>query len=980
MKYNPIRLGAVCLMLVTLSLHAATLYVDLNSSDPMSPYSDWNTAATNIQDAVNAANAGDLVLVTNGIYETGSTSFSGSNRVAILKPLTLQSVNGPAVTVIRGYQIPGIVNGSSSIRCVFLWSDAVISGFTLTNGSTTYGGGGVYCSASNSIVSNCVIVGNASSSAGGGALNGSFINCVLAANSATSGGGADYPRRMVNCTVVNNHAKYGCGIYAGSGSMSGVFQNCIFYYNYPPGQTYYTYGMNINNFGESSVSNCCAPELSLPSCLTGQPGIADALQGDYHLQIGSPCIDAGNNSFASGDLDLDGKSRIFNGTVDIGALENHFSGTAHFVSQACKDPTSPFTNWMTAATNIQDAIAIASQDELVIVSNGIYHTGGMIVHGTTTNRVVINKAVTVESLNGPEATLLAGNNQYGPSAVRCVYLTDNATLKGFTLTNGGTSESGGGAWCESTNAFLVNCIIKGNGTPHEGGGIFSGTLSNCLVADNRASSGGGTARSTLINCIVSNNLAFSYGGGALGGFLRDSIVSANQATFGGGVCSNILFNTLLENNNATRNGGGALACSMTTCTIIDNHANLGGGTFNCSLTNCTVTTNTAFNGGGVYSNILVNCHLANNVATNNGGGAYFGTLVSCTISNNSAANYGGGTFSTYQSNCSLIQNAANYGGGSAWGTNIECRFTNNLAVFYGGGVYSNVALNCIICSNLNGGSFGSVLKRCWIIWNTRIGSDSDVLNNCILKYNLSSGAQGSTLNNCTVVNNGISANNYGVINCFATNSIIYGNWFGQNWLYAINHGALSYCCTTPLAPGTGNFTNAPEFLDASHLQTNSPCIDAGNNDFSGNYVDIDGRPRIVNGTVDIGATEFQGAEIEPFISLLSQFGLPDDGSADYTDADGDGMNNFAEWKAGTNPTNAQSLLKLATPAFTSAPTGVVVTWQSVTNVPYYLQRASTLGSGFSTIQSNIVGRAGSTSYTDTSATDGGPYFYRVGVQ
>ena len=164
------------------------------------------------------------------------------------------------------------------------------------------------------------------------------------------------------------------------------------------------------------------------------------------------------------------------------------------------------------------------------------------------------------------------------------------------------------------------------------------------------------------------------------------------------------------------------------------------------------------------------------------------------------------------------------------------------------------------------------------------------------------------------------------------------------------------------------------------MQSDSPCINAGNNAFAAGLTDFDGNPRIKGGTVDMGAYEFQSPSSAISYAWLQQYGLPINGSTDYADPDGDGMNNWQEWRADTVPNNASSALRML--SSTGNASGVSVSWQSVSTRSYWVERATnlTMRPAFSTIATNIPGQAGTTTYADTNAVGSGPFFYRVGVQ
>jgi autotransporter-associated beta strand protein len=382
----------------------------------------WATAKQTIQGGLNASTPGGLVLVTNGTYATGSYATPGggttSNRVVLTNAVTVRSVNGPGVTAIQG---GGTYNVAGATRCVFM-NSGVLDGFTLENGVTktggtpgeyTRGGGGVCImnAAPGTTVKNCVIRNNTAQTGGGvtGGQSGTYAaytyknnatvtDCIITNNTAGYGGGIAYYAIFNRCVVAGNTATQGSGGYgvengvnnslivrntagtSGGAIYIGPLRNCTLADNTNGGTASTCSLYNCIVWANTGIN--VGSSTTLSSCFTNNPSFRDAPNGNYRLMSTSPCLNTGNNAEVSGTLDLEGRTRISFGTVDIGAFE--------------------LQEYLNVTFNVAPGIYVATATNLLTVQ--IVSTNGVYGSSIPTNAVYWSGHAVADWNSGPDGT------------------------------------------------------------------------------------------------------------------------------------------------------------------------------------------------------------------------------------------------------------------------------------------------------------------------------------------------------------------------------------------------------------------------------------------------------------------------------------------------------------------------------------------------------------------------------------------------
>jgi uncharacterized repeat protein (TIGR03803 family) len=547
--------------------------------------------------------------------------------------------------------------------------------------------------------------------------------------------------------------------------------------------------------------------------------------------------------------------------------------TSVFVNGAwAGDPLGTAVTWTDGTTHYvgYDAFGTIQAGVNAVAADGTVD----VAAGTYTETDTIARSMTIDGAGSLAVTV----NGAGAGSVFTIQPGITATIAGLTITGGDSANGGGGVLNDGGTITINNCTFTGNAAPGTALSDSGAGLSN---------TGDGTA--TISGCTFSDNSATGLASG--GAIYNDGTLTVSDSTIVG--------------NSALGSGGGG---------GIYGH----GGKL--TIEGSTIEKNSAVDGGGILVNggdtSIDSCAILNNAATQQGGGIYGGATlaISGSIISGNSSNYGGGILDVYSltlTDCLISDNVATppfaYGRFKGGGLAVinettvtidGCTFSGNTATDMGGGIFDDGGTLTITDSTIAGN---------WAEDGGGINSDSIatlVIADSTIAGNTASSRGGGvtvigtitvTISDSTIALNNVGSSGYGgglyttTGTALLNNSIVAENTSGNSGSPDDIDGAVSSSSTDNLigTGGSGGLTNgvdgnqvgvADPGLDPNGLQNNggptqtialeagSPAIDAGSNalavDANGNPLQYDqrgpGYPRIVNGTVDIGAFEYQG--------------------------------------------------------------------------------------------------------------------------
>lgn len=409
-------------------------------------------------------------------------------------------------------------------------------------GSRSIGGGGIACvdGGMPALVANNTITANGGLQAGGILL---------------VGGTPDNPP-VVNNTIVGNA---GPGINSTGCNNVLLRSNIIAFNSAGICRSPLVAGGTISPvrnvvFGNVIDYDGLADATGINGNLAVDPGLVAAAHGDFHLLPGSPCINSGDTASAPNTwVDMDGRTRVRDGQVDIGADE--FDGTVHAanprivrVSPGGND-TATGATWAAAKRTIGAAIAAIAGDTFIGTAHRTAGGEVWVAAGTYAERLTVppfvhlyggfqgnetardgrdpvNRTTTIDGASGGRVVLAFGGHL-------C------QTIDGFTIKGGklvaNMSDQGGGIECYQAGPLVATCRIQQNIANLGGGiGVFGGSpvIRDCLISNNSAATdgkgwGGGIqmdhALPLVENCELHANTA-SDGGGIHGSASKPRIL------------------------------------------------------------------------------------------------------------------------------------------------------------------------------------------------------------------------------------------------------------------------------------------------------------------------------------------------------------------------------------------------------------------------------------------------------------------------